>query len=43
LYAITIVRVGGIEKEEVMIVKSIEERFEVDLEPGKRIIRGIMR
>ncbi|MFC7175740.1 hypothetical protein [Halosegnis marinus] len=42
LYAISILRFGGIESEEVMLVNSIEERFGIDLEPIKRIGRRLM-
>lgn len=42
LYAVSVFRFGGIESEEVMLVKSIEERFDVDLEPVKRLGRWLL-
>lgn len=41
LYGLSVLRFGGVE-EEVMIVNSAEERFEVDLEPVKRVMRFFM-
>lgn len=41
-YATAILAFGGIEEEEVMIVNSVEERFDVSLEPIKRWIRLFM-
>ncbi len=43
IYGLAVVRFGGIDEEEVMLVNSIEERFGVDLEPGKRYVRRLMR
>lgn len=42
LYTVTILRFGGIEEEEVMIVKSAEERLGIDLGPIKRIAHQFM-
>lgn len=41
-YAVAILSFGGIEKEEIMIVNSAEERFDIDLEPIKRWLRLFM-
>lgn len=37
LYGVVLLRFGAVESEEVMIIKSIEERFDIDLTPVKRI------
>lgn len=42
LYGLIIVRFGGIQREEVMLINSLEEQFGVDLEPVKRIVRGLL-
>jgi len=42
VYWIAILRFGGIEEEEILIVDSIEERFGVDFEPIKRVARWFM-
>lgn len=42
-YAIILLRYGAIESEEVMLVKSIEERFGVDLSPFKRVAQVFFR
>lgn len=42
LYGVSVLRFGGVDSEEVMLVKSIEERFGVDLEPVKSIGRRLM-
>jgi O-antigen/teichoic acid export membrane protein len=42
LYAGGIIRLGGVEEQEVMIVENVEHRFGVDLEPIKRIARRLM-
>ena len=41
-YGLAIVRFGGIQREEVMIINSLEEQFGVDLEPIKRVVRGLL-
>jgi O-antigen/teichoic acid export membrane protein len=41
-YPITVLRLGGVEKEEVMLVLSFEERFGVDLGPFKRVAKRLM-
>lgn len=41
-YTIAIPAFGGIEREEIMIIHSIEERFNLDLEPIKRWLRLLM-
>lgn len=42
IYWIAILRFGGIEEEEVIIIDSIEERLGVDFEPIKRVARFFM-
>lgn len=42
-YGIAILRFGGIEEEEVMLVNSFEENYGIDLEPIKRITHKVMR
>lgn len=42
VYGVAVVRLGGISEEEVMLIQSIEERFDVDLELGKRLVRQLM-
>ncbi|WP_435144630.1 flippase [Halobaculum sp. P14] len=42
LYGVSVLRFGGIEDEEIMLVNSVEERFGVDLEPLKRMARRLM-
>jgi O-antigen/teichoic acid export membrane protein len=37
LYPSVIVALGGVEREEIMIIESIEDRFDVDLGPLKRL------
>ncbi|MFB6119061.1 flippase [Halosegnis sp.] len=41
-YALIVLRLGGIEEEEVMLVNSAEEQLGVDLEPVKRVARRFM-
>lgn len=41
-HAIIVVSFGGIEQEEVMLVLSFEERFDIDLGPFKRIAKRLM-
>jgi O-antigen/teichoic acid export membrane protein len=43
LYGLIILRFGGIEEEEVMLVVSFEERFDVDLGPLKTVARKMLR
>lgn len=43
LYAVVIVRFGGIEEEEVMLVLSLEERLGVDLGPLKAVANYLIR
>ncbi|MFB6071314.1 MAG: flippase [Halanaeroarchaeum sp.] len=43
LYAATILRFGGVEDEEIALVLSFEERFDVDLGPLKDVARILMR
>lgn len=42
LYGVAILLLGGIEREEVMLVLSFEERFGVDLGPLKRIANRLL-
>lgn len=42
VYVLAILRFGGIEEEEVMLVQSFEEKFGIDLEPIKRLARRVM-
>ncbi|WP_181861713.1 oligosaccharide flippase family protein [Haloplanus salinus] len=42
LYAVGVLWFGGIEQYEIMIVNSIEDRFDINLEPIKRIARRLM-
>lgn len=42
IYWIAILQLGGIEEEEILIVESIEERFGVDFEPIKLVVRWFM-
>jgi O-antigen/teichoic acid export membrane protein len=42
LYAVGILRLGGIEQQEIMILESIEDRFNADLDPVKRLARWFM-
>lgn len=42
LYGITILALGGVEREEIMLVLSFEERFGVDLGPLKRIVNRLI-
>jgi len=42
VYGVTVLRFGGIEEEEVMLVVSFEERFGVDLGPLKRVARRLI-
>ena len=42
LYGVTVLRLGGIEREEIMLVLSFEERFGVDLGPLKRVVNRLM-
>ena len=42
VYGITVLRFGGIEDEEVMLVLSFEERFGVDLGPLKAVARRLI-
>ncbi|MFB6081540.1 MAG: flippase [Halanaeroarchaeum sp.] len=42
LYAVVILRFGGIEDEEIMLVLSFEERFGVDLGPLKTVAKAVM-
>jgi len=41
-YGVVVLRFGGIEEEEVMLVASFEERFGIDLAPLKRFARRLM-
>lgn len=41
-YVVSFLRFGGIEEEEVMIVRSFEEKYGTSLEPLKRIARRFM-
>ncbi|MFB6133599.1 MAG: flippase [Halanaeroarchaeum sp.] len=43
LYSVVILRFGGVEDEEIMLVLSFEERFDVDLGPLKSVARYLMR
>jgi len=43
VYAIIILRFGGIEGEEIMLVLSFEERFDIDLGPLKTIAQKLLR
>jgi O-antigen/teichoic acid export membrane protein len=42
IYGIAVLRFGGIEQEEVMLVRSFEEKYGIDLESAKRIARLFM-
>jgi len=42
LYALIVLRFGGIEDEELLLLWSFEERFDVDLGPLKRIAEKIV-
>ena len=42
VYLLTVLRFGGIEQEEVMLVVSFEERFGVDLGPVKALARRLI-
>lgn len=42
LYAVAVVRFGGVEQEEVMLVNSVEEQYGVDLGPVKRALRALL-
>jgi hypothetical protein len=41
-YVVVILRFGGIESEEVALVLSFEERFDVNLGPLKAVARFVM-
>lgn len=41
-YPIAVLRLGGVEREEVMLVLSFEERFGIDLGPFKSIAKRLM-
>lgn len=43
LYAVIIVRFGGIEEEEIALILSFEERFDIDLGPLKEIAERLMQ
>lgn len=43
LYTVVILRFGGVEEEEIMLVLSFEERFDVDLAPLKTVAKFLMR
>lgn len=43
LYALIVLRFGGVEHEELVLLWSFEERFDVDLGPVKRIAEKIVR
>lgn len=43
LYAVIILRFGGIEEEEIALVLSFEERFDIDLGPLKEIAERLIR
>lgn len=43
LYGLVILRFGGIEDEEIMLVLSFEDRFDIDLGPLKDIAKFLMR
>ena len=43
LYGFVILRFGGIEDEEIMLVLSFEDRFGIDLGPLKDIAKFLMR
>lgn len=43
LYAVVILRFGGVEEEEIALVLSFEERFDVDLGPLKGFAERLMR
>jgi O-antigen/teichoic acid export membrane protein len=42
VYGIVVLRFGAIQEEEVMLLLSIEERFNVDLSPVKRLAKRLM-
>lgn len=42
VYGFAILRFGGVQEEEVLIVNSVEERFGLDFEPAKRLVRWLM-
>lgn len=42
LYGVVVLRFGGIEEEEVMLVNSFEERFDIDLSPIKDAAHRLM-
>jgi O-antigen/teichoic acid export membrane protein len=42
LYTVAVLLLGGIEREEVMLVLSFEERFGVDLGPLKRVVNRLL-
>lgn len=42
-YAIVILRFGGIEKEEIELMMSFEDRFDIDLGPIKKVASYLMR
>lgn len=41
-YTVTILLLGGVEREEIMLILSFEERFGVDLGPLKRIVNRLL-
>ena len=43
LYGVVILRFGGVEDEEIVLLWSVEERFDVDLGPLKRVARKLVR
>ncbi|MEE6210323.1 flippase [Salarchaeum sp. III] len=43
LYGLVIIRFGGIEEEEIMLVLSFEDRFDINLGPLKDIAKFLMR
>lgn len=41
LYPVVIVAAGGVQREELIVVESVEHRFGIDLEPAKRVARRL--